>query len=95
MENAIRPSAIGKKNWLFVGDSKAGDHAATFYTLIGNCRRAGVDAYAYLQDIFTRVPTLTNQQVKDITPTAWARQQCNQPAPEQTMVQAATRGTSP
>jgi transposase len=95
VENAIRPSAIGKKNWLFVGDAKAGDRAATFYTLIGNCRRAGVDAYAYLQDLFTRLPTLTNQQVKDLTPAAWARQQGIQPAPEQTLVQAAARGTSP
>lgn len=43
MENAIRPSAIGKKNWLFIGDSKAGDRAATFYTRIGNCRQEGVD----------------------------------------------------
>jgi len=39
-ENAIRPSAIGKKNWLFIGDASAGDRTAVFYTLIANC--AGV-----------------------------------------------------
>ena len=48
VENTIRPSAIDKKNWLFVGDAAAGDRAAAFYTLLGNCRQLGVDAYAYL-----------------------------------------------
>ena len=55
-----------------VGDAKAGDRAAAFYTLLGNCRHLGIDAYAYLLDLFTRLPTLTNRQIRDITPTAWA-----------------------
>ncbi len=74
VENAIRPSAIGRKNWLFIGDAQAGNRAATFYTLIGNCHRAGVDPQAYLQDLFTRLPAMTNQQVKELTPAAWARE---------------------
>jgi hypothetical protein len=53
---AIRPTAIGKNNWLFIGDLKTDDHAAAFYTLIGNCHRAGIDAQAYLTDLFTRLP---------------------------------------
>lgn len=72
-ENEIRPSAIGKKNWLFIGDAKAGDRAAVFYTLIGNCRRLQIDPQAYLQDLFTRLPTMTNHQVAEITPAAWAK----------------------
>ncbi len=75
MENAIRPSAIGKKNWLFIGDANAGSRAATFYTLVGNCRRLEVDAYAYLKELFTRLPTMTNHQIKEITPIAWAKAQ--------------------
>ena len=75
IENAIRPSAIGKKNWLFIGDAKAGDRAATFYTLIGNCHREGINATAYLADIFTRLPTETNQTVHRLTPKAWAAEQ--------------------
>lgn len=73
IENAIRPSAVGKRNWLFVGGANTGDRAAVFYTLIGNCRSLGVDAYAYLKDLFSTLPTLTNQQVKTITPAAWAQ----------------------
>ena len=72
VENSIRPSAIGKKNWLFVGDAKAGDRAAAFYTLLGNCRQLGIDAYSYLLDLFAQLPTLTNRQINDITPAAWA-----------------------
>jgi transposase len=72
-ENAIRPSAIGKKNWLFIGDAQAGDRAAVFYTLIGNCRQLKIDAQAYLQDLFTRLPVMTNHQIPEITPAAWAK----------------------
>jgi hypothetical protein len=39
VENAIRPTAIGKKNWLFVGEADAGQRSAIIYTLIESCRR--------------------------------------------------------
>lgn len=73
VENAIRPSAVGKKNFLFIGDAKAGVRAATFYTLVGNCQKLRIDAYAYLLDLFTRLPTMTNHQVQEITPLDWAQ----------------------
>ena len=75
IENAIRPSAIGKKNWLFMGDAQSGQRAATFYTLIGNCHRDGIDATAYLTDIFQRLPNETNKSVHRLTPKAWAAEQ--------------------
>ena len=73
-ENIIRPTAIGKKNWLFIGDPKSGDRAAAFYTLIGNCHRAGIDAQAYLTDLFTRLPlpTETTKTIRGLTPQGWA-----------------------
>lgn len=74
VENSIRPSAIGKKNWLFMGDPTTGARAATFYTLIGNCHREGIDATAYLTDVFTRLPSETNQTVHRLTPKAWAEE---------------------
>jgi transposase len=82
-KNAIRPSAIGKKNWLFIGDAKAGDRAAVFYTLLGNCRSLQIDAQAYLQDLFTQLPTMTNHQIPEITPAAWAKNRAHliQPTP--------------
>lgn len=75
VENAIRPTAIGKKNWLFIGDGQAGDRSAILYTVIESCRRRGLDPFAYLRDVFTRLPSMTNWQVKDLTPEAWAKNQ--------------------
>ena len=73
VENAIRPTALGKKNWLFVGADTAGDRSAILYTVIESCRRRGLDPYGYLKDVLTRLPALTNRQVPEITPANWAR----------------------
>jgi transposase len=75
VENAIRPTAIGKKNWLFVGEADAGERSAILYTVIESCRRRDVDPYAYLRDVLTRLPKMTNWQIHEVTPEAWARAQ--------------------
>lgn len=74
-ENAIRPTAVGKKNWLFVGDAKTGDRSAVLFTLVECCRRLRIDPFSYLRDVLTRLPTMTNWQVKTVTPAAWAKAQ--------------------
>jgi transposase len=66
VENAIRPSKLGAKNWLFVGHPDAGDRAAVLYSLIVSVQRRGHDPHAYLKDVLTRLPTMTNQD--DLTP---------------------------
>jgi transposase len=73
VENAIRPTAIGKKNWLFFGSEEAGARSAVMYTLIANCRLHGVEPYAYLKDVLERLPTTTNQQVAQLTPLNWKK----------------------
>jgi transposase len=75
VENAIRPTALGKKNWLFIGEAQAGERGAIIYTIIEACRRRNIDPFAYLREVFTRLPSMTNWQVKDITPEAWANRQ--------------------
>ncbi len=74
VENAIRPTALGKKNWLFIGDAKAGQRSAILYTIVECCRRRGLDPYAYLRDILSCLPTATNWQIDQLTPQAWAEQ---------------------
>jgi transposase len=74
VENAIRPTALGKKNWLFIGDAEAGERSAILYTIVESCRRRGIDPYAYLRHVLTRLPHSTNWQIKDLTPEAWSRQ---------------------
>src|SRR5271156_1371643 len=75
VENAIRPTALGKKNWLFIGEAGAGDRGAILYTIIECCRRRDVDPYAYLKDVLARLPRMTNHQIPEVTPTAWAKAQ--------------------
>lgn len=75
VENAIRPTAIGKKNWLFVGDAQAGERSAIIYTVIESCRRRGLDPYAYLRDVLTRLPHMTTRQIPEVTPQAWNKRQ--------------------
>lgn len=75
VENAIRPTALGKKNWLFIGDAQAGQRSAILYTIIENCRRERIDPYEYLRDVLTRLPKLTNHQTHTVTPSAWAKAQ--------------------
>jgi transposase len=81
VENAIRPTAIGKKNWLFIGDAGAGERSAIIYTLVENCRRGGLDPFTYLRDVLTRLPNMTNRQIPEVTPQAWnkTRLQVQQP----------------
>lgn len=71
VENAIRPTAIGKKNWLFIDHPDAGDRSAILYTLLANCRRLGINPREFLLDVFTRLPALTNRQTADLTPRRW------------------------
>ena len=71
VENAIRPTAVGKKNWLFFGSAEAGQRSAVMYTLIANCRLHGVEPYAYLRDVLTRLPKTTNKEVAQLTPRNW------------------------
>jgi transposase len=75
VENAIRPTALGKKNWLFIGEAQAGDRSAIIYTVIESCRRRRIDPYAYLKDVLTRLPRMTMQQLPEILPAVWAKQQ--------------------
>jgi transposase len=79
VENAIRPTALGKKNWLFVGAADAGQRGAILYTILESCRRQGIDPLAYLRDVLTRLPKMLITEVASITPEAWAKAQRQPP----------------
>lgn len=61
VENAVRPTKLGLKNWLFVGHPDAGQRSAILYSVIVSCLRHGVEPLAYLRDVLTRLPSMTNQ----------------------------------
>jgi hypothetical protein len=72
-ENAIRPLKLGAKNWLFVGHPDAGPRLANLFTLVENCRQAGLDAEVYLIDLLTRLPGHSIQRLDEWLPRAWKR----------------------
>ncbi len=72
-ENSIRPTAIGKKNFLFIGHPEAGQRSAVIYSVLGSCRRHGLNPAEYLQDVFERLPKAKTSEVKSLTPAAWAK----------------------
>jgi len=72
-EVAIRPVAVGRRNWLFAGSVRGGQAAATIYTLVESCKQAGVDPYCYLVDVLTRVATHPASRVEDLIPANWKR----------------------
>jgi transposase len=71
VENAIRPTAIGKKNWLFFGSAGAGKTSAIYYTLLETCRKLDLNPDEYLREVLHQLPQMTNQTAKDFTPAAW------------------------
>ena len=54
-ERAMRPVAIGRKNWLFVGSPAAGDRAAILMSMIASCKRNGVEPWAYMKDVLQKL----------------------------------------
>jgi len=71
VENAIRPTAIGKKNWLFIGRDDTGWRSAVIYTVLASCRNRGIEPYGYLKKVLEILPGATNWQIKNLTPAAW------------------------
>lgn len=55
VENAIRPSALGKRNWLFIGHPKAGERPAVIYSILVSCQRFGHNPLEYLKDVLHRL----------------------------------------
>ena len=71
-ERAMRPIAIGRKNWLFVGSTPAGRRAAILTSLIASCKHLEVEPWAYLKDILTRLPTISDEQdLSNLLPDRW------------------------
>ena len=75
VENDVRPSAVGKRRWLFIGHPDAGWRSAVIYTLIQSCRRYGINTQEYLADVLHRLPSMTTSQVRELLPANWKPRQ--------------------
>lgn len=69
VENAIRPLAIGRKNYLFCGNHDAAVRAAIVYSLFSSCKAHGVDVRSWLEDTLKRIPT--EKAIDQLLPCNW------------------------
>ncbi len=66
--------AIRRKNWLFVGSDKGGETAAILFNFTSTCHRLGVEPWAYLQNVLTRLPSMIPvpaNRLSELLPDRW------------------------
>lgn len=71
-ESALRVVALGRKNFLFVGDLEGGENLAVLYSLVATCEANGVNPHAYLADVLLRVQTHPASRIDELLPDRWA-----------------------
>jgi transposase len=70
-ERALKFPILGRKAWLFVGHHEAGETAAKLFTLTKTCNRLHIDPFAYLQDVYARLPTTSPDELPSLLPDRW------------------------
>ena len=71
LERQIKPWAMGRKVWMFVGSELAGQRAAVVMSLVQSARMCGHEPCAYLRDVQQRLPTQLNSHIEDLLPSRW------------------------
>jgi len=71
IENSIRPVAIGRKNYMFMGSHEAAARAATVYSLVGTAKLYGKNVRDYFTSMLTDIPGLTTKQLEPYLPHLW------------------------
>ena len=70
-EREMKRIAIGRKNWLTVGSPRGGQTAAVLFSFTSTCQRLGVEPWAYLQDVLTRLPMTPAVELAALLPDHW------------------------
>lgn len=71
-ERAVRPLAVGRKNWLFVGNEDGGEATAIYYSLIQTCRALQINPRDYLEDVMRRLNEHSASKLYELLPDNWA-----------------------
>ena len=71
VENSIRPTAVGRRRWLFIGHPDAGWRSAVIYSIIVSCRRRGINPQDYLTDVLRRLPGQKINRIDELLPGNW------------------------
>lgn len=68
VENAIRPVALGRKNYLFAGSHEAAQRAAMVYSLLATCKKQGINPFEWLQYVLTHIMDINHKQLSTLLP---------------------------
>lgn len=71
IENAVRPVALGRKNWLFAGSHDSARQSALVYSLVGTAKLQNVEPWRYLEDVLTRINDHPMKDIKLLLPHNW------------------------
>lgn len=71
VENAIRPVALGRKNYLFAGSHAGAKRAAIIYSLLGSCKLQGINPYEYLLEVLQQLPEQPVNRLSELLPPNW------------------------
>lgn len=70
-EQEMKAIATGRKNWLFAGNDGGARNSAIIYSVVRTCRRHGVDPFAYLRDVLSRLPGHPKDRLRELLPDRW------------------------
>jgi transposase len=79
-EREMKRIAVGRKNWLTIGSPRGGQTAAILFSFTSTCQRLGIEPWAYLQDVLTRLPVTPQGQLADLLPDHWQTARVESPA---------------
>ena len=72
-QNAIRPNALGRKNFLFAGSHDAAQRSAMFYSFFGTCRKHDVNPFEWLKDTLEKLPDHKSGKLDQLLPQNWKK----------------------
>ena len=71
IEGAMRPVALGRKNWLHIGSESAGPKVAAIISIVETCRRLDINLRNYLADVLPKLGQWPANRVAELIPAAW------------------------
>ena len=77
VENDIRPAAVGRKRWLFIGHPQAGWRSAVVYSVLHSARRRGLNPQTYLTDLLARLRVIKITEINQLLPGQWKSSSVN------------------
>jgi len=73
IENAVRPLALGRKNYLFAGSHKAAQNAAMMYSFFASCKQNDINPYTWLHDVLQRINEHKGNKLSELIPNNWKK----------------------